>query len=115
MQTDRLFPPGHSLRIRFVRNPDKLFLMTDAAATEYKVVIEKLELHIRVIDLMPKVTQTLLDKFRNTPILYPVNRTVIKTFALPVNANSLLIPNIYQGRLPKSIIVGLVDTDAFQV
>ena len=48
-----------------------------------------------------------------SPVKYPINRVEMKTFVVPRGTMTSTKENLFLGQLPKRIIVGCVDNDAF--
>lgn len=44
---------------------------------------------------------------------YPLRRVDVKTFTIPTGTQSKISDHLYQGQMPKRIVLGLVGIDAF--
>lgn len=116
LMSDRLLPPGTNLKLKLTRNPDRLLIMAaDAPATVagYKVHIEKLRLHLRLQEVFPDMLKQHLTTWKTSPVQLPINRTVVRQYHQPAGVSSMNIPGLFTGKLPKSIIIGMVTSRAY--
>lgn len=113
---DRLIPPGVDIRIKMTRADDSFALMTpDTDTNSYSIVIDELVLHVRKIKVNPDVVaehkRLLTTKKWYT---FPIVRSTIKSAGqIAKDQTYLNVPNLFRGRLPTNIIIGLVSSDAY--
>lgn len=112
MASEKYFPPGFSFVLRFHRAPDSFSLMS-VAGKNYKIHFEKAEIHIRYLELHPKLKEAHITRFKTHPVTLNINRTQIRTFAFGPNQSDMYVPNAITGNMPKSIIIGIVDQAAY--
>lgn len=108
----RYLIPNTDLKLKFLRNEDEFSLLA-AADKKAKINITNLRLAIRKIKINPAVKEAFERKLETHPAIYPLTQSKIKTFQIPLGTNSIDIPSILQGNLPRSIIIGLVGTKGF--
>lgn len=113
MQSDKYLPPGVKLSLRFNRAPDSFILMSTNTGARYKVIIEEIKLHLRHVRVNPSIVTNHMDQFKHSPMIYLINKTVIKTFAFPSGLPAINVANMFTGVLPKTVIVMLVKASAF--
>jgi hypothetical protein len=113
IMSDRLLPPGVELKIRLIRNQDNLSIMSMEPNAAYTVVIDKLRLHMRLIELSPTLMHKHLSEWKTRPVVMPINRTVIRQYHISQGHASINIPSLFIGRLPKTIIVGMTTSRAY--
>jgi hypothetical protein len=113
LMSDRLLPPGVELKIRLIRNQDSLSIMSMEDNAAYTVVIDKLRLHMRLIELSPTLMHKHLSEWKTRPVLMPINRTVIRQYHISQGHASINIPSLFIGRLPKTVIVGMTTSKAY--
>jgi hypothetical protein len=109
---DKFLPNGVDMNLKLVRNSDEFALMSDAADT-YKIEIVDASLFVRKVKLFPEVQAAHIKAFERGPARYPMRRGEVKTFTLAAGARSFTQENVYNGQLPKRLIVALVDNSAF--
>ena len=115
MCTDRLFPPGKPITLRFARNNDAFSIITPTSNDEtYKVQFVKLILEVRMITLDPTVQNSLIQRLTKEPCTFPICKTEIKNYDLPQGNISFNESSLFSGVLPKSIILCMVKSAAYQ-
>lgn len=114
---DRLIIPSVDIRIRFTRAEDSFALMTTAAdaAKKYFIEIKELTLFVRKIKVKASIVadhQRLLAK--KGFFKYPLVRSSIKIAGqIGKDETYANFPNVYKGRIPNTIVVGLLDSEAY--
>jgi hypothetical protein len=105
---------GVDLRIKLIRNPDKLVLMSAEDAT-FKLKITNASFFARKIRLNAGIQLSHIQKLDKElqPALYPVRKVTMKSFNIPVGSLSYN-ENIFSGILPKRIVVALVESSSFE-
>ena len=106
LHSDKHLAPHNRLTLRFTRAPDNFVLMAANVAEGYKLEISDLKLHF--IRLKTKTPLT----FRKER--YLSTRTELRRIAIPQNETSFHATIQQAGRLPKSIIFGLVHSAALE-
>ena len=101
------------VRIKFIRSPDAFSLMAAGANPTYKVHIDSAILYVRRVDVSPSVYTGHQKALNLGPAKYPIKRVVCKYFTVPQNNTSTNQENLFNGQMPTRIIVGCVDTIAF--
>ena len=110
-QQDRYLINNVDVKIRMTRNNDGFCLMGDGA--NYKIKINDVKLMVRKVRLSPEVRMAHTKALQTSPVKYPINRVEMKTFVVPRGTMTSTKENLFLGQLPKRIIVGCVDNDAF--
>jgi hypothetical protein len=109
LQIDRFFPPGINFTIKLTRESDKFVIMSSITNKDYKIIIEDMQLFIRYIDLEPRIVQAHEASIKEKPVLLPMNKSDFKIHTFTTGQTSGLVPNLFTGNLPKSIILVLLD------
>ena len=137
---DKLLPDFLDIHITFHRNPHTIPLTTTKPGEperadgmtdeEFKKVKEKYEragtasYRIKILDLRLIMRQVLIDPGvvlrhqqklaeKNSLMRYPLTRTEVKGLeCMPPKTKQLNVNNLFTGRLPNSIIIGLLKSDA---
>ena len=104
---------GVNVRIRFVRSSNAFVLMSNMANAAFRVEILNASLHMRKIKLSSSIQLAHAKALEISSMKYPVIRAQVKTFSIPAGNLNTCQENLFLGQLPKRIIVGCVDNDAF--
>lgn len=100
-----------NITIKLSRNPIAFCLM--GKSTEFKVKIEEALLKVRRQNISITTMLAHSMSLEKATAKYPVKRVVIKPFTVPIQTTKTTIANIHNGIVPKRIVFGFVDTDAY--
>ena len=107
------------LTLRLIQSRDQFRLMRGDASsgqTAKECRVKILTATLRV-PLMKPVDAILLSHadtlYRGGPSVYPFEKTEIKTYSVPAGEYQVKIENVFFSRLPKRIVVALVESEAF--
>ena len=105
----------NGIRMRIVMYPQKqkFVLMSGEQNKNYKIIIEKATLTIRKVKPSIGTILGIEEALQTTNALFPVTRTVCKVLSVAKGMRNVLEDNLFQGQLPKRIIIGMVDNRAF--
>ena len=111
----KLLVPGIEIKMKFHFNGPNLFLNGVALAGRLMEDDVKLRFHLCQLRLNDAIYQSLSTKRHNEGEVaaYPTVRSEIRTFSMQGNLTRFDIPNLFQNRIPDRLIVGLVDSRAF--
>ena len=109
---DRYAPPGLAYTVKVYRNPDAFCLMGSADVIA-KLTFSNLRLELVVVKLEDVVKKALLTKMATTPMLFPLVRNTMKTFHASTASTNFVVPSLFSGVLPRTIIFGMVSTKAY--
>ena len=113
-QSDRLLHPSISMKLKLGRATEA-FSLLHGGDNKFKIDLQNLRLYGRFIQLgqsIVKQHQTLIDQKK--PLVYPIKRTIMRTYNIPQGEMSIYVSNMFfGGDLPKSIIIGFVETEAY--
>jgi hypothetical protein len=87
-------------------------MMTDAGSSG-KVVIQSIVLWMRKVKPVPTVVNLMNQKLSTQTAKYPLRRVEVKTFTIPTGAQSKITDHLFQGQMPKLILLGFVENSAF--
>ena len=99
------------IRITLSRSKDAFCLMSDAANS--KVIIKEIYLNVRKVRLSPSVRLAHAKALTITPVKYPVRRVEIKVSSVPRGNMDFVKDNLFLGQMPKRLVIGCVDSDAY--
>ena len=85
-----------------------------AAGNSGKVVILNMLLLVRKVKPTPSVLNTINQRLNSETAKYPFLRVEVKTFTIPAGTQSKISDHLFQGPMPKRIVLGFVENAAFQ-
>ncbi|KAF8791613.1 hypothetical protein HNY73_006454 [Argiope bruennichi] len=98
------------VKIKLIRSKPEFCLQGDEG---YKVVLEKINLLVRKVRVSPGVILGHVKALEKETAKYPINRVLCKVYSIPQGSMSMVQDNIFVGQMPKRIIIGCVENDAF--
>ena len=116
--TGRMLIPGVDLKMRFTLNDPKFF-MNGLAAVATNVRLQASDLKMKFYACMVKVRSDVYNKIatarlqKNLDVYYPTVRSEIRTYTLQNNHTNFEATDVFNGRVPDRVVVGLVYQDAF--
>lgn len=111
----RLILNGVDLKLKLLRNTDSVVLMAAAGST-FKLKIENASFFVRKVKINSGIQLKhieMLDK-QLKPAIYPLRRVDMKTFNIATGSLSWNEENLFQGVLPKRVVIGIVNSQAFE-
>ena len=126
IHVSKLIPPGVNMRFKFVRNPDSFTFLNRRAADaqgavpavtagiECKIAFDELYMSIRKIDIDAGFSNRVQKSVMSGNAMgYDFTRTEIKTWQIPAGQTIKHVQGMFSGKLPKMIILGMLDSRAF--
>jgi hypothetical protein len=114
LQTNKLLHPSINMKLKLTRATDGFSILALASKNEWRIQLSDLRIFARYITLAPNLVaqhQSLYDK--NEPLIYPITRSMMKSYNISTGEVSSYLSNMFTGILPKNIIIGFVRTMAF--
>ncbi|XP_065150159.1 uncharacterized protein F54H12.2-like [Paramisgurnus dabryanus] len=108
---EKLMLNGVDIKVRMTRGKDEFCLRSDATA--YKLNILSASLFVKKVTVSPAVRLGHAQALLSTTAKYPIDRVCLKNFSLPAGSRVCNQENLFLRTLPKSIVVAMVDNDAF--
>lgn len=112
-RTEQLLLPGVEMKIELVRSPDS-FSLLQAVDKTAKIKFHKLECLTRKVILDPKIAQLMENRLTEKPSFYPVCHSKIRTHLLASGIQSTHISQIVRGKLPRSFMFCILDSENFE-
>ena len=97
-------------KIRLIRSRDSFCLMSTG---QFKVKIMAASLFIRKVKVSPSVFLAHAKTLEKSLAKYPIRRVVCKTFTIPTGHLDASNEKLFTGQLPRRVVIGLVDNEAF--
>ena len=112
---NKLLVPGVQIGIQMYFNSPNLFLNGVNVAGRLTHENVKVRMYLCQVRLNPSVYRELMTKMNvnRSIVAYPTVRSEIRTFNMQGNQQRYECNNLFQGRIPNRVIVGLVHSDAF--
>lgn len=103
-----------SLKVTLTPNNKYFYMMCAAVkADEYKVKIEKAKLELTRLRMNPDIVNSHNMELQKKNAIYPIRRSVIKTFTISTGTMQETKENLFTGNVPRRLAVGLVESTAF--
>nr|XP_048709003.1 uncharacterized protein F54H12.2-like [Caretta caretta] len=103
---------GVDVKIKLTRSKDPFCLM--GSGTEgFKLRILSASLFVKKVRVAPSVRLGHAEALLTANAKYPVDRVGMKVFSIPAGSRVSNQENLFLGQLPKMLVLGFVDNDAF--
>ena len=109
---EKLLLNGVDVKIRLTRAKDEFCLMR-SDAINYQIHILSASLFVKKVTLSPPFRLGHAQALLSSTAKYPHDHVNLKSYSIPAGSRVSNHENIFLGRLPKSIIIGMVDNDAY--
>jgi hypothetical protein len=109
----RLLINGLPLKLVMHRNKDAFVLMAAGANPRFRIVINSAVFLVRKVQLTPHKFLEIQRTLEKTPVVYPINRAIVKTHSIASGLTSLNWDNVILGQLPNRLYLAMVDNDSF--
>ena len=113
MAQDNYLLNGVNVKIHLIPSKNAFNLMAHGANPTFVSTITHAFLFVRKCKLNPVVTMAHAKALEKGTAKYPLKMVVLKTFFIPQNNLSAVQDNLFLSQLPTSIVIGLVDSAAF--
>ena len=100
------------MKIKLIPNPPEYFLMSEEADKEYQISFTSIKLKVRKVKIASHVIMAHEATISKVPAVYTVPRTLCKSFTIPGTTPSLIKDNVFNGQIPKRLIVFMSKSSA---
>lgn len=107
--TNRYMLNRTPFKLTLNRSKDEFSLMGVVGTKNYIVYVEKAILFLRKVKLAPSIMDSHIISLQSQNALYPIRRVVVKMHLIPNNIESYLIDNVFTGKMPRRVVIGLVE------
>jgi len=104
---------GVELRLKFTRQDARFALMAKDSGQDYNIIIERAILFVKQDKILPSIREAHIKELEKTNLKIPTRRVELKYFTRSPNVNDLSETEICKGQLPRRIILGFVESKAF--
>lgn len=108
----KLMLNGVDIKVRMTRGKDEFCLMR-SDNVNYKINIQSASLFVKKVSVSPAVRLGHAHALLSATAKYPIERVILKNYSLAVGSRVVTQENLFLGTLPKSIVLAMVDNDAF--
>lgn len=106
--------PRVDMRLRLTRNSNSFTQMCfNKTGDVAKIKIIKAILYVRKVKVLPSVVEGHEGGLENYNAKYPIQRTLAQTFTVGTGVQSFNKENLFQGRMPKLVVIAMVSNKAF--
>lgn len=109
---EKLMLNGVDISLKFIRSTDQFCLMTPQNVL-YKANIVSASIFVKKVSISPAVRLAHSRALQHTNAKYAINRVALKTFSIPQGTRVCNQENLYNGQVPKFVIVCFVDNEAY--
>ena len=119
-QASRFMPPGLKFTLTFHRTPPKFYIMCKADEDADALVLGTQDYRIKILDFRLEVNYVTLDGplksvfSENRNFMVPFNKVNVHKTQFPVGYTTLNYDVSRGGVMPRQLVIGMVDTKAFQ-
>lgn len=111
--SERLLLSFVDLKVILNRNSNEFCLMSSEDDADYRVQLVDVTLKLRKVKVNPSITMAHEVALKKGPAYYPIRRVECKSFIIPSGNPSLRKDNVFNGLIPKSFVLGFVESAAF--
>jgi hypothetical protein len=104
---------GFNLGIKLTRTDDNFVIMAPIGGHEYKIVLSGLEMFGTKLIVSALVADLHKKLLLTRDVIMPFTRTELKPYSLPARERGVNLTRIFEGRIPKHIVIAFVDSAAF--
>ena len=102
-----------SLQIKLTKSNPKFYMLGEDETSDFHFNFTDVFLRIKRNVVSPSVREALALMSESTSFKYPINRVVLKPFVIPHASTKFTITKIFEGILPKRVIICFIKTSAF--
>ncbi|KAK7095801.1 hypothetical protein V1264_005166 [Littorina saxatilis] len=113
MHQERYMMNGVDVKIRLIPSKNIFHLMSPDPFQGFRTVITHASLFVRKVKLNPAVSLAHAKALEKGTAKYPLKRVVVKTFSIPTGNHSAVQDNLFLSQTPNRLVIGLVDSAAF--
>ena len=112
-QQQRYVLNGVQVGFKFWPSPVSFKLMSSNPNAAYKLDIKEAVLKVCMVEMSPEVIVSHANMLKERPAKYFFDRTDVKSYAIAKGQYGCTLEDIYQGDVPKRLVVGFVSSEAF--
>ena len=102
-----------TLKIRLIPSRPEFFFMTEDEKLIPSIHFEEVVLHLVSRNVNGSVVLGIREGLMRSPAKYPVDKVEVRTHTIDTGTTSRILDNIYNGTIPRFVLIAFVDNDAF--
>ena len=112
---DRLFPPGIDMVLKMTRADNSFLLMQpEGVKKNFRIVISQMKMYVPYITVADNIVAHHRKLMQDdNPVLLPIKKTEVQQHHFGAGLSNIYIANQYTNRLPKSLIIGMVESASY--
>lgn len=110
---DKLLLSGVDMKVKLTPSASTFCLISSTPDPAYKVSITHASMLIRRVRVNPSVSLAHARALEVGTAKYPLTRVEVKAFSIPTGTMSISKDNLFLGQLPQRLVIGCVDSDAY--
>ncbi len=111
--SDRLMLSNTEITLDLHRNSDKFLLISFTEDINYYLSIEDMKWYVRKVELADSVHLGIERALMRNTAKYPLRRVEMKKFHIPKGSYSVPHIAIFNGQLPRRLVIGFIESDKF--
>jgi len=113
LNQERYLIPGVKIRIELTMAKPAFFIFSKHTSTAgYSTSINNAALRVPYVQLSDKSMTEIKETLKKTPVLYPIQRIVMKNLSISSTTTNVFKFEISNGQLPKKVIAAITTDDA---
>jgi hypothetical protein len=104
---------GVDLRLKLWPSSLPFFITSAADSPSYKFVLDKVVLRVCKVQVAPSVFLEQEKRLQRATAKYPYMKADITTRMIDAGQSSLNVDNVFQGRIPAKLCIGIVDSASY--
>lgn len=101
------------MRLKLIPSKPEFALTAFGATTDFKIKFTEVILYVSRAELNPSVINGHATGLRRQNAVYPINHNQLITFTIPMGQQSATKDRLFPDQAPKSLIIAMVENDAF--
>ena len=110
---EKLILNGVDINVKFHRHKNAFAIISNDGGANYRIVILDAILYVKKVFIAPSPFNAINTVLKDSTVKYPITRVSPKVFTIAAGKQSENIDNAFLGELPKRIVIGMTDNDAF--
>lgn len=111
---DRFLLNFTDLKLELNRNSDNFLLQSPGGATSPSLVVHEMKLYVRKVEILDSIGLALEKTLSQHSAKYPIRRVTTMNLHISSSSQSTPLNTLFTGQLPRRIIIGCVDADAYR-
>ncbi|XP_074648537.1 uncharacterized protein F54H12.2-like [Tubulanus polymorphus] len=112
MRMNKIFINNTDLQIKLTRSKESFALVSPAENPDFRIKIESAQLYIRKLELDSSVLVAHAKAMEKNTAKYYFSRTELLSLNIPRGHRTIIKDSVFVGKIPKAIVLALVDDDA---